>query len=1397
MKPSHFLITTCVLLYAHNVFAVSPDAWGIQPAHGDTSLYNAPNRAMGAGGNDPTLPFGARIIPLEAFNDALSRGLFRPSGGGISERFAAGNAGALSDPSTMGLRAVVQKAETPSLATGGMDIPLGENVFIVVSDARYSPYSNDEIEAQSYFVVSGYLNKIDENNEFVPAKTPWISFTNPPFLFVDNKASSTPITFPTPCCNTDHFEGGQLSGYRCINPLTSRTTASSPEAAFLPMGRAQNVRFYVLAEPTVQPLGIFSNIQTPPAQFPAALQCLSCTRSVGDAPFGCNQPIACHVREDCTRLEYCNTQTHRCEMLREVECNIDDDCGFNETCLKNTCVSLNGFNNAPNPCSTHMDCALKETCNLLTHTCQLRQAAASPNNPPHHGVVNQQGSYNADINNNVEIPQDVSSPFDAPNEEEEIDLGDIDFASGLGEYDFGWMNQAQEQGACPRDNDITVLHCLDTDFMDSPCGQKYQPASGPPNYAPAGDQPNLCAQLIARALRNQPKRNPRMQEPVMERVCEEEYIPHVGNANERPNDGPPQAYGRSIQKPSASRTLPIQQAAQAGGYNMSLDPEVEEDGFVSLAQDLNEQDDYVTECRDQPVEGTNPQAVVYQQLWSQYNTLYQLDGRPLQERFDPQASFQWDADTDYNRRALQYTGGTDTQSAQDRRVQVTHQQNNRRAREDIQARERRFAGEGVPQKILNCNEYVFQRFYDHSRFLEEAALLGANDWAIWELAFGDVLLPTSIGSRMLNPHWDGVKTYLGEGVENIYGSALRALLPGQWDAYRGAYDGQPNDRDARYYKNVFFSTVLPETVALNDFAFPYFNLMRTAQTPEGNQGGVRHSDLRTVRDWRYHQRTGQVLREKGYTLRDFDNFSNRELPAFIAARNRLLRAIVNNISPYPNNDRAPTCKEGSCCSSCACKLEKWILPWHATNRTHADRFFEWMDHGYMWGYVEDRRAQAQRNNPRNGDFCTQRITQEIRDAASEVHALLTRAELKGYLDLNTATVADWSPRWFSETAKALFSHEKEELYKWCKLWTNDDFDVYKQRFAHINHSENGNLDAILRNYHTLDASFATYQTRLNQLPASVRRGTDWHRGDAVEAGDAGFGVSYEYHSDIDVDDYTNNRNIPAPMDVTVSAEASFGVGVEVFGVEMPLLSAGIDFDSEDGADLPVVRILDFDMLSPARDLAGDALDAVNDLSNLVQNPVTLPEGGVGDFTFARQEYNVDIVSFQFSYIIPVSGPLVVVVSGGMSGSAGVRTSASYNTQSNIPVSFNAEVSPYVNTKVFLEGAVSAVVASVAIRTTIIIIDFSLPLTAGMDITANPIDPTDLNLDFDIVGKGSLEMLSGNIRLRICAGIWPFEYCYRKKIFEWDAAMHYDFTLFDLGLDEPVSLYDLALAEILR
>ena len=1242
-----------------------------------------------------------QVIPLEAFNAAVAAGNYY-AGEDFPRTITEVSAGMVNEPGTLGITTTNLQYNSWFSATS----------FLVVKDARYVPNTSDMLaEATDYFFVTGHLY----------GQAAWVGST---IRVIQSDADpSTLEPFPAACCPAPADQYGGHWGRRCVNPATRATLSFAPEAASLPMGHAGHVPVYHLGDAASYPDGgtgmTFATVTQPPAGL-APRECLSCSR------FNC-VATGCASQADCLPGETCQADGGCGPSL--VQCRSTQDCFIGQSCVLGRCLAGGAGAKA---CKVDKDCPLGQRCGPGGSCVALSADAGSA--PDGGGTFSLGGGGAAKDGGVAYAP---APRVDGGTGGFNLPAYSVDLSAGLSAG--GTPPQAPAARACPEDRDLTALHCLDGDFLESACGQRYSPAAAPPNHAPAGPLAHQCELKVAAAFLAEPKRNPAEPAPVTQRVCE--AAPQGGAT-----DG-----GMFALNPNAQ-----QQLHNGGQVGPAL------------------------VCRDVPVGNVPP----YETWFQKYGALYMLDGRALSTRHPEYRPFQFDQDTPFPRSELHATGGTASLAAKNRKVMALTQ-DAAAARAAITEREDRWAGRRGPRKLLNCAEYAFQRFYDHSRFVEEAALL--DDWGAWQLAFGPANLPTSVGTRVLDRQYAGPRDYLGNPLGNYAGQRIGHMLPGQ-----SAGEGR------RYFKNVFFSVILPPSLTDQDLPFAYRKLLRMAQDPTWNptvgNTRIQHPDFRHQAGWTWNRDTGQALLDRGVTAKQFEQFTTGYLPRFISARDRLHRAIVEGLGPFGPGERYPERISIEACLSCACYHERWLLPWHYST-SGADRFFEWRDNQYPWGFVEQ--ANALERFARSHDLgsahpCNQQVSPELRAAAAEVERLMKEAELKGYLDLDRPTTADWNPRWFVDEVKALFTTEKEEAYALCKLYTNDDFATYEARMASI-----PGASTPLRDYGRLENSFRALEAHLRNLPEDVRHGTDWHAGDDSDLGSHGFGVNYAYAADLDVSDYTSN-GLPSPLQATLGVDTSFDVGVTAFGIKVPLVEAGLRFDTVEGVELPVVRVTDFDLLDMARDFASDALGA-DDFASLVDNPLQTPAGVPPTaFDVALEHYESQLVSFEFSYIIPVTPVIAVRVSGGVGGSIGADVEAHYRTTAGgIPESFSGSAGPFAKASVFIEGGISAVVASVSIRTTIILVDFSLPLVARMNFLPNPQDASDRLLSFDVLGTGELEMLAGNVKLSICVGVWPFEYCYRKKLFQWDAAIHEPFTFFDLDVAAPVSVRDLALSELIH
>ncbi len=1401
--------------------AYAADDYGINAASG-SSIFSGFSDTVDKGPG-----FHMTVIPLEAFNNAVKCGQFwnndAPDGdfsittSAIAARTVAS---ALNDPHVHGVRIPITKKTsltqldcTVYCETGVS--PIGcvptRNDFetetaIVVANAQYKPGSTTDIEATNYFVVSGHLYgqspwvvQLDEYNysnmRLVVDKTP-LGINE---SLTENANKYWSLFIPSSCCPLANTLNGTSIGYRCVAPGTNQPTVfATPGAGSIAMTPRGHARVYSMpagypargTEPKNYTDLLFTSIENPPGAFAAVdAECLACLRSEASSP-------AAKTSYTCTPSNNPPPPGHAL-----AECNNNFGCRFGQFCVDQHCVASPLA--AQRQCTEDNDCPAKQACGKDS-LCHALNATPKPPVAVNHDEPDADaaplpvplfaGAPVVDVGGHNDLGMDNNNDgFDfgsaGNNDEEQIDIDlDIDFVGH-------WSPASPPHEVCPPDNEITVLHCLDLDFMASACGQRFSPGSPAPNYEPRGEQPNKCKNLIRNAIRDLPKRSPYREAPLTQRVCE------PGPVEEGESEGGDCAVGGMNMDGSWDFDQGADCLVDDSGFQVEVDLGAG-GGHAQYAGNHVQQEEYAMNCHEEPLpfDQGSPNGV-YARNFEEFSALYKLDGRPLMERregFPTYHPFVWDADADFDRSELHATGGTGSQAGQSRVQSGVSQNDAANVRRRIRNRDDRWRGSRGTQQINDCSEYVFQRFYDHSKFMEEAALLGGDDWAIWNLIYGPEDQHASIGTRILSNRFNGPRDFLGNRFSRYGGGRIDHYLPGQSNGHH-------------YFKNIFFSVLIPPFFYEGEFEFPYRNLMRMVQDRSFRLNGHRFDDFRYTHGWRFHRDMGQYFSDYQVPLSAFDHFTTYELPQFLAARNRLHRILADGSGPIAQGERYPYCLHDHCCLSCACYHEKWLLPYPYPN-DYADKFFEWRDPGYNWDFAErDRELQAfaASHGIGGGGGCWAVVVDETRNAATAVDKLLGAAELKGYLNLEKPSVADWSPRFFIEEVKGLFVKEKEEAYELCKTYTGDDFGNYTSWFRSVDAAYVRN-HAILQNYQTLEASFTEIKRLIEELPDEVKNGTAWEASDSSQVGSNDFGVNLSYHIDVDVGDYVSPEGQPSVGHSSIGFDGGFDVSALAFGHEIPLIEAGLLADYDKGVDVPYLRVVHFDLINFSTDMVsllddddGVHLDPEDYQPDDYDPEVDLPPGTIPEFNFSVDTFEEELVSFQFSQEIPIFAGLSLIITGGVGGSVGAEFSAQFDiTLKDFPnylpeKHFDGTLAPFAQATAFLEGAVSvAHLASVAIRTDIVIVDFSLPVSANLDLINNEdAKLTDLLLSFNVTGTGDLDMLSGNIKARICAGIWPFEYCYRKKIFSWDAVWHDSFTLFDLDLAEPVSIQLVALNRI--
>jgi hypothetical protein len=1276
------------------------------------------------------LPFPARIISLSSFNILLAQGNFFPAAS--FQRDGARRAfGWANDPTVLGLVATFANL-------GSTQLTAGEQTFIVAADARFTP-DGTLIELQDYFFATGSL----------AGTVSWIS-TGAPRAVIYRATPQDP--FPTACC-PGSTQDGYPFGYRCVERSTGMTIAASPEAAALAVSQSLP-RLVHLADWTTYDGGLYFPNTHNPVPGVSAEACLACARSCGGADAGISDAGTPDAGTPDAGTPDAGTPAGAC--VRDSECGAGKRCASNGVCVAS---ALGAGDAGPVWCQVDGDCAPTRQCTLGSCTPRADVFACLGEwcRGPGAGSCARQAdcAVGATCKAGVCLPGTCLAPTDCP--PKYVCDTQARTCRRPASPDSGVAAASQDAGSPGL-------------FVLSGAMGGAGAASGEPILAFGGQpQPVVYEQTPINSC-------PRPHE-VTARLCldDEFYYSPCGAryhgaerspAPRRSSSDPVTTQDALARYASSQHTdlsytsgqhMELNQAA--GGEDDSTlcerlishafrtwpkqDPRYERAAAPGCTRDAgpfafdpNPKGGLTVagQCGAPPPAAAS-ESQAYAAHLATWGPLYQLDGRPLAERATPDGGFVFrlGSDIDFDRRELTFDGGTGSFSARSLRRFVPPDVV--AARRAIDTREANWAsGDPARAQLTSCEEYVFQRFYDYARFEEEAALLGQDDWAIWRLAFGNRRLRTSIGTRILD----------GTGVTDFSGAPIR-------DDEYGRISLAPAGAGGRYFKNEYFTPIYEADQ-------PRTALFREALHRSGPA------------NWAWHRQMGEALSARGLTLAEFDSFEAESLPELRRARSDYYLSwidAVRNGRPYMPERYPPQRHAGT---TLADNLTRVLFPVRAPDE-FADR-------------LSQRRTteREQYANVGLGDVHWERAeTDGLARATDRLIRVLERAEAKGYLDLSRPTPADWTPRLFAQTVKGLLASSRERAFERCVRFTGDSFDLVKARgeAAHIDFV--GNATAV-------DAYIADVERRLARFPsvlrADGRTSTWWSAGDQWDVGALGFGVDARYSVETGAEGFYRLNVTPAQAvaGAQLGFSGDFAVGVKAFGAHMPVLEASIALHTSEPGHLPTIRSLDFDFLVPQAPVA---------LHDVMLGDVLRPVGGlIGTFNFVRQRAEVEVASFEYTMVVFCGVP--ITLTGGVGGTVGAQVQAKLDRQGGLPSNLSGELKPGVNVSAFLEGGVSLLVASASIRATITLVDFSAPVSGSLSLT--PVaGQSDLRLALDITAVGQLEMLDGNVSLKVCAGFWPVETCHKKKLFEWEAAVKQEFELLPPIHVAPISLWDITVA----
>ncbi|MBE2248075.1 MAG: hypothetical protein IAE78_00920 [Myxococcus sp.] len=393
---------------------------------------------------------------------------------------------------------------------------------------------------------------------------------------------------------------------------------------------------------------------------------------------------------------------------------------------------------------------------------------------------------------------------------------------------------------------------------------------------------------------------------------------------------------------------------------------------------------------------------------------------------------------------------------------------------------------------------------------------------------------------------------------------------------------------------------------------------------------------------------------------------------------------------------------------------------------------------------------------------------------------LQSARAEGCLELTNPlgpAPCDWSPRSFQQAVSGLFQAEREAAYALCEK-SIDSFTLLENKAFNYTSMHSGkSISKPARNYTTSASAIDDYFVVQDEFIAVVaddvgplldRTGDNklrlWvTKGDTHDMGNEYFGAGLLYEAGFAMEDVGANST----CNIKTSTWGKFGVDLRAIGATLELVRA--DFKAVAGG--------------PATPFTNrfDAELKVLGYTWGIHEEIPMEQTAV--FSESEFEYQTFLEQFAIVQVSYVTIRVGAAVGGGMG--YGFDFSAGKQTKMGSPCTVDrVGVSGAVTPFAFIQGSafavLEAIIARAGIKGYLTLVSVDTPFAGELSLGPNQGDPTIIDATFSMGAKLRLEFFSGRIVLFVEAGICPLCVDAETELVAWRGLV-FEIPLFDFDL----------------
>jgi len=401
--------------------------------------------------------------------------------------------------------------------------------------------------------------------------------------------------------------------------------------------------------------------------------------------------------------------------------------------------------------------------------------------------------------------------------------------------------------------------------------------------------------------------------------------------------------------------------------------------------------------------------------------------------------------------------------------------------------------------VDSCQEYIYERYYDVSKFEDLTSSIHNNYRAVFEVAYRSIHEPGAIGSKGMMANFENLWTSTNGTLQGRDGKSI-ANQEKIWPK-------------KKINKNIFFNIHEDDEI---------LNNRRLLNSIPNIKNIISQGKNHYKEDWKWHYEMSTKL--------SYENYLDEKLYYFDALKAEFLFIIREKKGLNREYENLSNSFRHSCGS------------FDNPNSDDSNRC----------GSLKSKLDQI--NDIKNS------INNELIDG-------LIKAEQNGCLSLSNVSPCDWNPKMFVQRVSDLFTSERENLYKKCIDYTDDNFDDLKNKTIL---DRSGEVLYEAEDYSTSALQLELFFNRTSELynsysplmaklidPLTGKIKTNLQESGSQRKGNDYFSVLYDYNVKWDLKGYeTNVCDIKAVFDGNFSA----AVDSVKFGYEKNLISTNMHAD---------------------------------------------------------------------------------------------------------------------------------------------------------------------------------------------------------------------------------------------